>query len=410
MKIKKLCRNCKDKNLINLFSLGNLCFTGKFSKKKNKKIPSDIISLVKCEKCHLVQLDRKFNRNYLYGLDYGYRSGINKTMTNHLSNITKYLSNLAKIKKNDLVLDIASNDGTLLNSYKKNGIIKVGIDPILKKFSKYYKHINYKISNFFSLNFLKKIRIKKKFKIITACAVFYDIENPNKFLSDINKIIDKKNGIFYLEFQDLLSIIKNNLFDTICHEHLEYYSLNVILNMLKKNNLKLVNVFKNNINGGSLSLIITHKESNIKVFNKNIINVLKEESKYKLKSKNTFKKFYEKILNIKKTINKIIIDLKNKNKIIHGYGASTKGNVLLQFFKINNNMINYIADRNPEKNNLYTPGTKIQIISEKKSRKIKPDYYLVLPWHFKKEILIREKKIRKMGTKFIFPLPKLKII
>ena len=410
MKIKKLCRNCKDKNLINLFSLGNLCFTGKFSKKKNKKIPSDIISLVKCEKCHLVQLDRKFNRNYLYGLDYGYRSGINKTMTNHLSNITKYLSNLAKIKKNDLVLDIASNDGTLLNSYKKNGIIKVGIDPILKKFSKYYKHINYKISNFFSLDSLKKIRIKKKFKIITACAVFYDIENPNKFLSDINKIIDKKNGIFYLEFQDLLSIIKNNLFDTICHEHLEYYSLNVILNMLKKNNLKLVNVFKNNINGGSLSLIITHKESNIKVFNKNIINVLKEESKYKLKSKNTFKKFYEKILNIKKTLNKIIIDLKNKNKIIHGYGASTKGNVLLQFFKINNNMINYIADRNPEKNNLYTPGTKIQIISEKKSRKIKPDYYLVLPWHFKKEILIREKKIRKMGTKFIFPLPKLKII
>jgi hypothetical protein len=357
----------------------------------------------------LVQLQEKFNPKYLYGDDYGYRSGVNLTMRNHLGSISKLLTKKSNLKKGDYVLDIASNDGTLLNSYKKNEIIKVGIDPILNKFNKYYKFINYKINNFFSYKVVRR-KIKKNFKIITACAVFYDLNDPNKFLRDISSLIEKNSGIFYLEFQDLLSLIKNKLFDTICHEHLEYYSLYVIKKMLENNNLKLIDANKNLINGGSLSLIISHKKSVYKINNRNIDRLLSEEKKYKLYSKKTYDIFYKKILKIGKELKKLFEIAKLKKQTIHGYGASTKGNVLLQFFNINNNTISYIADRNFEKRNHFTPGTKIKIITEQESRKMKPNYYLVLPWHFKPEILKREKNIRKNGTKFIFPLPKLQIV
>lgn len=407
--IIKKCRNCKSSDLKKLFSLGKMSFTGKFPKFLNNNIPKTNLTLLICVTCKLVQLKEKFNPNYLYGNDYGYRSGVNQTMRNHLKSISKLLTYRSNLKRRDHVLDIASNDGTLLNSYKKKGIIKVGVDPILKKFSKYYKLINYSINNFFSYQAVRK-KISKKFKIITACAVFYDLNDPNRFLKDISNLIDIKNGIFYLEFQDLLSLIKNKLFDTICHEHLEYYSLSVVKNMLIKNNLKLIDVNKNLINGGSLSLIISHKESVYKINNRKINKILFEEKKYKLDLKKTYLEFYSEILKIGKKLTKLISTIKSKKKTIHGYGASTKGNVLLQFFKIKKKSINYIADRNIEKIGLFTPGTKIKIITEHESKKFKPDYYLVLPWHFKNEILFREKRVRKSGTKFIFPLPRLEII
>jgi len=404
------CRNCKNKILEDLFSLGFLSFTGKFTKKKNTNIPKDEIKLIKCKKCNLVQLSKNFNPSYLYGKDYGYRSGINKTMTEHLSSISKKMSKLTNLKKNDLVLDIASNDATLLNSYKKKDIITVGVDPILKKYKKFYKNIDFKIPSLFSQKIIYKNKIYEKFKIITACAVFYDMHDPNKFLKEISNLIDPKLGIFYLEFQDLLSVIKYNLFDTICHEHIEYYSLNVVKKMLKQNNLKLINAQKNNINGGSLSLIISHSKGRFNVNNTNINKLVKEENKYNLNNKKTFFKFYKKVNHIKKNLNELISNLLKKGNKIHGYGASTKGNVLLQYFELTKKHIPYIADRNPDKNNLFTPGTKIKIINEKKSRSMAPDYYLVLPWHFKNEILKREKSIRRRGTKFIFPLPKLRVI
>ena len=203
------CRNCKKKITIKLFSLGQLFYTGKFGKNKNSRIRKGKISLVKCNSCGLVQLDRKFDPRYLYGKDYGYRSGINQTMTNHLSKITSKLSKFVRLNNDDQVLDIASNDGTLLNSYINKKITKIGIDPTINKFLKYYKNIDYKISNFFSLNAFKKLKLRKKIVIVTACAVFYDLSDPNKFLNDVSKILDNKRGIFYLEFQDLLSVIKN---------------------------------------------------------------------------------------------------------------------------------------------------------------------------------------------------------
>jgi 2-polyprenyl-3-methyl-5-hydroxy-6-metoxy-1,4-benzoquinol methylase len=399
------CRNCESKNLEFLFSLGKLSYTGKFPKNIRANIKSEKLNLIKCKKCNLVQLDRNFNPSYLYNKDYGYRSGINNTMTKHLNETAIELSKIVKLKKGDFVLDIASNDGTLLNAYRTKGIKTVGIDPILKKFKIYYKKINFKISDFFSYRSILKTKINKKFKIITAISMFYDLQNPNKFLSDIEKIIDKKNGIFLLEHADLLSIIKNNLFDTICHEHLEYYSSDVIIRMTKNNNLRVYNIKYNKVNGGSARYYICHKNSVFKERKERIKNVLKEEINFGLKNKRTYKIFFSRINKIKKNLKFLLKNIKIKKGIIHGYGASTKGNVLLQFFSIGRETIDYISDRNPIKSGCFTPGTKIQIVNEEFSRSLNPDYYLVLPWHFKKEILEREKRIINKGTKFIFPLP-----
>ena len=402
----KNCRSCSGNKFKKLFSLGNLSFTGKFAKNSTVNIPKAELALVMCDDCDLVQLNNNFNLKYLYGPDYGYRTGINKTMTEHMRSVVSSVKKIANLKKKDAVLDIASNDGTLLNFYSKS-LFRAGIDPTIKKFSHYYKEIDSKIPDFFSEKAVRK-KTKKTFKVITALSVFYDIENPNYFLSDVNKLLDD-DGIFVLEQADLLSIIKLKMFDTICHEHLEYYSHKVIIKLLKKNSLKLFDFKLNDINGGSTQYYIC-KDKNIKVkVQKNkIMKMLNNEKKFKLDEVKTYKKFFIEIQSVKKKLNKIIKKIKSENKIIHGYGASTKGNVLLQYFNINKNHIDCISDRNPKKNGFYTPNTRIKIVSELYSRKINPDYYLVLPWHFKKEILQREKKQNKF-SKFIFPLPSLEI-
>ncbi len=405
MQIKK-CRNCKSKKLSYLFSLGNLCFTGKFSLPKDK-IKKKPITLVICKDCELVQLAHNYDLKYLYGPDYGYRTGINKTMTDHVRKITKKLAKKTYLKKNDLVLDIASNDGTLLNFYKKD-IIKFGIDPILNKYKYNYKKIKFSVSSFFSAEKVRT-KTKKKFKIITALSVFYDLVSPNKFLKDVKKLL-LPEGIFLLEFADLASIIKYKMFDTICHEHLEYYSSKVIINLIKQNGLRVFDIKKNNINGSSKQYFICHDDSIIKSNITVIKKTLQEESKLKLDKIDSFKNFIKHINILKNKLNNIINTINKKKQNIHCYGASTKGNVLLQYFKINNKKIRFAAERNKNKYGLITPGSEIKIISEKLSRMLKPNYYLVLPWHFKKEILKREKKSIKRGTKFIFPLPKLEII
>ena len=406
MKIKN-CRNCNHNHLIHLFSLGKMSFTGKFPKSFLYNVPKAQLNLLMCKRCKLVQLDRNFSIKYLYGKDYGYRTGINQTMTDHVKKTVKIGTSMVNLKAKDHVLDIASNDATLLNFYNKN-IVTVGIDPLVNKYKKHYKKINYQISDFFHVSEIKKLELKKKFKIISALSVFYDLRDPNKFLRHVKELLDEK-GIFILEHADLYMIIKNKIFDTICHEHLGFFSSKVIIEMIRNTGLKVFHHEYNDINGGSSRYYICHKSAHYKVKD-SIKKVLLNEKKVGLHSKKIFTNFFNDILNQRIKLKKIIKNIKNKKQTIHGYGASTKGNVLLQFYNINNKDVSYIADRNPLKYNLYTPGTKIKIISESKSRKLRPDYYLVLPWHFKKEILLREKIVKKNGTKFIFPLPKVSII
>jgi hypothetical protein len=327
-------------------------------------------------------------------------------MTDHVASVVKNLQKRNKLNSKDYVMDIASNDATLLNFYPKK-INKVGIDPTAKKYKKYYKNINYCFPNFFSSKIIKSKLPNIKFKLITVLSMFYDLEKPNLFLKEVKELLHE-NGILLIEHADLLSILKKNIFDTFCHEHLEYYSSKVMIKMIEKNGMRVFDHKFNDINGGSSQYFICHKNAPHKEA-KSVKNVLKMEKKYKLESINTHVNFFLKINKIKIKLKKIVDKVLSKKKTIHGYGASTKGNVLLQYFGFNNKQISYIADRNPAKYNKFTPGTKIKIISEERSRKMNPDYYLVLPWHFKKEIMIREKYIASKGTRFIFPMPAISI-
>ena len=401
------CRNCQSKNNFkNLFSLGKLSFTGKFPKQKKINIPKAEIRLVICSKCKLVQVSKNYNLKYMYDHDYGYRTGINSTMTLHVKDIVNEISKKINLKKDDIVLDIASNDATLLNFYNKK-LIRVGIDPLIKKYKDYYKKINHSFSNFFAKKLLPNYILQKKIKSITALSVFYDLEDPNSFLKDISEIIDKNNGIFILEHTDLLSIIKKNLFDTICHEHLTYYSAEVLMSMINNNNLRVFDMKRNSINGGSLRFYICHKKAVYKINKSRVKHILKDEKLYALSKKQTYKDFFNRINSLKKELIHFLMKIKKNGKVVHGYGASTKGNVLLQYFKIDNKIIPYIADRNKLKVGSYSPGLKIPIISENNSYRMKPDYYLVLPWHFK-DFFLSQSKYK--GFNLIFPLPKLEII
>lgn len=403
----KKCRCCKSKKIKNYIDFGKMSLTTEFPKKNQitNKIP---LNLVVCNKCKLFQLKHNYELKELYNKNYGYKSGINETMINHLKNIVFEAQNFCKLKRDDVVLDIASNDGTLLNCYNKRNIIKIGIDPIVNKYKKNYKKM---ISHpgFFEKKTFLKLSKRKKAKIITSVAVFYDIPNPIKFVNDIKQILDD-DGIWILEQSYFPFLLKNNAFDSICHEHLSYFMYKQIKIILDKHNLILNNVNFNEMNGGSFRLFISHKKSKHKIYKNNIKKLEKLEKNIFDNLEPNKSKFKKNIYKTKTQLLKFLKELKVNNKTVHVYGASTKGNVILQYCNIDKTLIPYAAERNPDKYGRYTPGTLIPIISEKNSKKLKPDYYLVMPWHFKNEILKREKKFLKDGGKIIMPLPKLQVL
>ena len=404
-KINK-CRICSNKNLINIIDLKKQYIQGSFIKKNNpkpylKKIP---LLLVLCENCSLVQLSHTVNKEILYK-NYWYESGINITMRNHLEKLTKIGSNLIKNNVNIKVLDIGCNDGTLLNFYPKK-FKKYGIDPsqIVKKINK--KRINV-INDFFPPK-KKNIFSKLKFDLITSIAMFYDLQNPNIFVKKIKLHLDK-NGIWIFELSYLVDMLKLKSFDTICHEHLEYYSIHSLNFLMKKHNLKIFDISRNTINGGSIRCFVTHINNNMydkDKNNKKLENLISEEKKIKVKKIDIYQEFDRNINKIREKLNsKIDIILKQK-KNIYVLGASTKGNTILQFLDIDNKKIPYAIERNKQKIGARTIGSNIKIIGEKFADNSQPDFKLVLPWHFKSEIINRELNYIKKGGKLIFPLPK----
>ena len=422
MKISRIkkCRFCKSKELEKVINLGPQFLQGYFQNNKLKKTnqifqKKFLTELVRCnpEKdknaCGLLQMSTSVPTKILYE-KYFYRSGINSTMVNHLNQIADDINKIYKKKKKIKILDIGCNDGTLLKFFS-NKFDKYGIDPSDSFPKSGIKNINY-IKDFFPSSKLKKVTKNKKFDIITSIAMFYDLENPASFVENIYENLDKE-GIFVFEVSYMPEMLKLNSFDTICHEHLEYYSLSVIQKIFSYNDMKIAKVEFNKSNGGSIRCFAVKKQNNKFGTNKDlnlIKKMLKKESSQGLKTKRPYLNFKKKILVLKNKLKKIILKLKKEGKTIHVYGASTKGNTILQYCKINNKLIKYAADRNPEKIGLKTLGSNITIISEEDSRRIKPDYYLVLPWHFQKEFIKRERLFLKNGGKFIFPLPQARII
>ena len=403
MKIKS-CRSCKSKKLVKLYSLGNQYFTGIFPSNRHSKIPRGNLGMLICNNCKLLQLDENFDSNEMYGDNYGYMSSLNKSMISHLYLKALNLKKKYNLKSKNSILDIGSNDWTFLAFFNKNFNL-FGCDPTIKKFGKFYRKDITKIQNFFSSNLFKNI----KFDLITSISMFYDLPDPLKFAKEINSIL-KKNGVWHIELSYMPMMIKNRSYDTICHEHLEYYSLKSLKYLLTKAGLKITNLSFNQINGGSIEVDVVKKSSKYKEC-KDLINwVLESEHVNQYNEIKKHKSFYNECLNHKKLLKKLLVTLKKQNKKVVGYGASTKGNVLLQFCGINSKIINNIAEVNKYKFNRYTPGSKIKIVSEKSVKLKKPDYMLVLPWHFKDYIVKRERDFLKKGGKLIFPLPEIEIV
>ena len=403
MKIKS-CRSCKSKKLVKLYSLGNQYFTGIFPSNRHSKIPRGNLGMLICNNCKLLQLDENFDSNEMYGDNYGYMSSLNKSMISHLYLKALNLKKKYNLKSKKSILDIGSNDGTFLAFFNKNFSL-FGCDPTIKKFGKFYRKDIIKIQNFFSSNLFKNT----KFDLITSISMFYDLPDPLKFAKEINSIL-KKDGVWHIELSYMPMMIKNRSYDTICHEHLEYYSLKSLKYLLTKAGLKITNLSFNQINGGSIEVDVVKKSSKYKEC-KDLINwVLESEHVNQYNEIKKHKSFYNECLNHKKLLKKLLVTLKKQNKKVVGYGASTKGNVLLQFCGINSKIINNIAEVNKYKFNRYTPGSKIKIVSEKSVKLKKPDYMLVLPWHFKDYIVKRERDFLKNGGKLIFPLPEIEIV
>ena len=403
MKIKN-CRSCKSNRLIKVYSLGKQALTGIFPPKKNTKITKGDLSMVLCKKCKLLQLQHNFDSKEMYGDNYGYMSSLNKSMEFHLRVKAINLIKKYNLKSKNSILDIGSNDGTFLSFFSKNFKLS-GCDPTIKKFSKLYRKDINQLPFFFSEEHFKN----QKFNLITSIAMFYDLPDPLKFAKEIHNILHDK-GIWHIELSYMPLMIKNTSYDTICHEHLEYYSLFSLKFLLNAANLKIINLSFNQINGGSIVLDISKKKSKYKECKQLINWVLEREKLNKYNELEKQKSFFKECQNHKILLKKLLKTLKKQNKKVLGYGASTKGNVLLQYCNIKSDMINNIAEVNKFKFNKYTPGTNIKIISEKAAKLKKPDYFLVLPWHFKDHIIKREKNFLKNGGKLIFPLPDIEII
>jgi hypothetical protein len=402
------CRISGSENLVTVLSLGEQYLTGVFPKSIDEEVSKGPLDLVWCPDSGLLQMKQSYDSNEMYGDNYGYRSGLNNSMVKHLQNKISFLEKLVKPTDDDLVIDIGSNDATSLKAYKSK-CRKVGIDPTGSKFKEFYTDEITLLPDFFSADVFNSVFAGSKATIITSIAMFYDLEDPNHFVRDIEAVL-ADDGVWHFEQSYMPSMLRTNSYDTICHEHLEFYSFRVVKNILENAGLRVIDVQMNAINGGSFAVTACKTNAKYKS-NAPIINwMLKQEDEMGLDTPKPYRDFEERVFRHRKNLTELILALVEDGKTVFGYGASTKGNVLLQFCGLTNKHIPYIAEVNEEKFGCFTPGTNIPIISEKEAREMNPDYFLVLPWHFKNSILEREQKFLENGGKFIFPLPEIEIV
>ena len=404
------CRLCKSKKLEIVVDLGEQYLTGIFPQKKEEKITKGPLILVFCHECNLVQLMHSYNLDELYGDNYGYRSGLNRSMVEHLqSKITSIVKTL-DLNEKDIVVDIGSNDGTTLSFYPEGKNLLVGFDPAAEKFKHYYRKDVNLITDYFSKKlFFQKFGDDAKAKIITSIAMFYDLESPLDFVKQIECIL-ADDGIWHFEQSYMPVMLQINAYDAICHEHLEYYALKQIKWMTDRAGLKIINIEFNQVNGGSFAVTAAKQNAKYPACDELIQEILKKEQSLGLDTIVPYQSFQDGIFQHREELLSVLRQIRKDGNLILGYGASTKGNVVLQFCGIDDHLIPGIAEVNEDKFGCFTPGTNIPIISESEAKAMAPDYFLVLPWHFKENLIAREHDYLNNGGKMIFPLPQITIV
>jgi hypothetical protein len=412
---KQRCRVCGCPDLTPVIDLGDQFLQGSFVKPPMQMPPIRRVPtrLVRCDvskqedACGLLQLAHSIPPEILYA-NYWYKSGTNETMRRHLAGIVK--SALAILSpKAKRALDIGCNDGTLLN-YIPDSFERWGIDPsdIAASIAPPIQVINSVFPSDKATHRLRDLR----FDLVTSVAMFYDLEDPVGFAGSIEALLED-DGVWILEMSYMPLMLEMNSFDTVCHEHLEYYSLSVLNTIMARAGLRIFKVSLNWINGGSIRCYVCKKDcfSHDTAGDRGLIRRLQvHEFQMQLDTNVPYLAFQLRIDALRAEMTELLARIHAEGGTIHVYGASTKGNVLLQWYGIDSYKVPYAADRNPDKVGALTLGTGIRIISEEESRQIKPDYYLVLPWHFKQEFLNRERETVLAGTKMIFPLPEISVV
>ena len=411
---RQSCRSCGSRALTEVLSLGEQCIASNFSISADfppieRRIP---LELVRCDPsldeqaCGLVQLRHTVPGDLMYA-SYGYRSGINEGMVRHLRDLAHTMEKRVGLAPDDLVVDIGANDGTLLRHYESKGIQRIGFEPSDIDPPEPIADVSF-IKDYFSAAALRAQIEKQKARIVTSIAMFYDLEEPNRFVADVAAIL-ADDGLWAIELSYLPSMLDLASFDTICHEHLEYYALGSLEHLLHKHGLVVADAELNDTNGGSIRVYVCHAgarhsvrthEARVRLY-----ALKKRECEIKLDRDEPYARFANRIEKVRNDLNVLLSDLKRAGKRVYGYGASTKGNVILQYAGITTKQVDAIADRNPAKWGSTTPGSGIPIISEEEMRKASPDYLLALPWHFMKGFQEREADFVARGGKFIVPLP-----
>lgn len=392
-----------------ILDLGVQALTGVFPRTREQVITVGPLKLVKCTGkpgcCGLLQLAHSYDHGEMYGADYGYRSGLNPSMVHHLHGKIRRILGLADMSGDPVVLDIGSNDGTSLRAYSGVRCQLVGIDPTADKFRRYYPDNVTIVPEFFSAkSFLNSTR-QRKARIVTSFSMFYDLEDPLAFMREVAEILDD-NGLWVFEQSYMPLMLERNSYDTVCHEHLEYYALAQLKWMSDRIGLRIVDVEFNEINGGSFSVAAAKASSKYEEF-AGLRELLEKESESRLDSLDPYREFAARAAASREDLRAFLARARAQGQRVAGLGASTKGNVLLQYCGLSNRDLYAIGEVNEDKFGSFTPGSLIPILHERELLADEPDFLLVLPWHFR-EFFLRKYKLKKAS--FVFPLPTLEVV
>lgn len=407
LKTIRRCRVCGSSDLTELYSLGNLSVSD-FVERPGPGIKAPL-DMVMCRYCSLVQLRHTAPQEFLYTRFYWYRSGVTDTMKSALHDITRSIEGRLPLKAGDVVLDIGSNDGTMLRSYTEKDLVTVGVEPASNLAEEGKKGLRHFINDFWTYNTYWKT-VGKKAKVITAIGMFYDMEDPNTFVHDAAQALDD-DGIFVAQLMCLKNMIDTNDVGNICHEHLEYYSLSALEFLFDRNGLQLIDIEHNEVNGGSYRVFtglksghpprIPGAQERMETF---------RHAEKSLTTQQVHEDFFRRVERNREKCREFIRAEVQKGKRVWVYGASTKGNTILQYYGLDHVWIEGASERSPEKWGKYTVETAIPIVSEEEARRANPDYFLVLPYAFFEEFYVREQEWRKKGGKFIVPLPAFRVV
>lgn len=400
------CRICGTNRLEDVIDLGSQYITSRFPEKGDYSTPQVPITLCLCGECGLLQLRQTTPATEMYEYEYGYRSGISNTMKNHLRSYHQELVEKVSLEKGDIVLDIGSNDSTFLKFYPKD-LVRVGMDPTGKQFAQYYTD-EVLIPDYFSAEGFRRQFPDASCKLVSSIAMFYDLPDPVAFATDIASILEEE-GVWTCEQSYLLSMLDTNSIDTICHEHLEYYALSQIKEIADRAGLKIIDVKFNTSNGGSFRVYFAKQSSKSHQECVPLLHtILQKEEQYAITDPQTYHQFYQRCQNEARRLKMLIQSINQSGKKVWIYGASTKGNCTLQFAQLTPEDTPFAVERNPQKFGKMTP-TGVEIISEERMRKEPPEYLLVLPWHFRKEIIEREHVFLENGGVLLFPFPNVEV-